>query len=75
MVPLVRSSCETLVEILGECAGTDKSVDVFRYISVCDGTIDTEGAYVCVTSHLRERVSLKFMIMACLSQHTCSLSI
>ena len=49
MVPLVRSSCETLVEKLGECAGTDKSVDVFRYISVCDGTIDTQGAYVCVT--------------------------
>jgi len=43
MVPLVRSSCETLVEKLGECAGTDESVDVFRCSSVCDGTISTSG--------------------------------
>jgi len=31
MVPLVKNSCDTLVENLGEVAESGKSVDVFRY--------------------------------------------
>jgi len=30
MVPLVKKSCDTLVEKLGKCAESGKSVDVFR---------------------------------------------
>jgi len=32
MAPLVKNSCETLVERLGEYAESGKSVDVFRYV-------------------------------------------
>ena len=31
MVPLMKSSCDTLVEKLGEFAESGKSLDVFRY--------------------------------------------
>jgi len=31
MVPLVKNSCETLAEKLGEYAESGKSLDVFRY--------------------------------------------
>ena len=31
MVPLVKKSCDILVEKLGKCAESGKSVDVFRY--------------------------------------------
>ena len=31
MVPLVKNSCDTLVEKLGEFAESEKSVDVSRY--------------------------------------------
>ena len=31
MVPLLQKSCNILVEKLGELAGTEKSVDIFKY--------------------------------------------
>ncbi len=30
MLPLIKKSCDTLVEKLGECIDSDKSVEVFR---------------------------------------------
>ena len=35
MAPFVKSSCDTLVEILGVHSGSGKSLDVFRYSLDC----------------------------------------